>query len=101
MCDDDDDIDDSMAGNPEPHRELGYTTTTEPRRRQPNGAGHWEIVWRDAVDGITPITAAAAIPRKCRMCGELDPSGVLHSLGSDIKRNVCGRCQGQANRGRT
>lgn len=96
---DGDDEDDSMAANPEPAMHV----TTEPRRRKPpagEGVGRWEIVWRDGVqvDDVTAQRERAA--KLCRMCGDPDPSGVLHSVGDDIRRNVCAPCAGVYNLGR-
>lgn len=117
MHDDDDDIDDTMAANPEnPERWMpigngesvrvdasgDLAVRSEPRRRKPtsDAVGRWEIVWREGVapDELTERRERTA--NRCRMCGDPDPSGVLHPCGDDIRRNVCGPCQGVYNMGR-
>jgi hypothetical protein len=96
---DDEDIDDSMSANPEPARaDLGYQVTTEPRSRRPRGdqAGRWEIVFREGVSA----DPASPVARTCRLCGPVPAGTILHSLGDDIRRNVCGPCVGKENRRR-
>lgn len=94
----DDEIDDSLAANAEePRAEIGYRETTAPRTRKPHGGvGHWVVEFRD---GAAPVNDARAVAA-CRICGPVPPGTILHSSGTDIRRNVCGKCAGLENRRR-
>lgn len=95
-----DDIDDSMAANPEPattRGDLGYGDTLAPRSRRPRGDrdGRWVVEFRE---GDAPRPATASAPKTCRQCGAAVT--ILHSVGDAVMRTHCGDCQGQYNRDR-
>ena len=89
--------DDSMAANPEPARvDLGYREASAPRSfKPPPGAGHWGIVWIPGADRSAPLSTGA---KKCAECPA--EVAILHAVGDDPRRKVCGDCQGRRNRER-
>lgn len=103
----DDDIDDSMAANPEDPRDdlggygkpeqhnAGPAVTLEPRGKRRAGAPtHWAIVERD---GAGPAQVAAG--RICRSCGAASSVLVQHPRRNDWQRDTCPNCAGIARRG--
>ena len=87
----------------DPRADLGYQPapavhpTLEPRTvKPPPGAGHWGIAW---IPGeAREAGAIGGGPHVCARCGESCP--VLHAIGDDPRRKVCGACSGKANRER-
>jgi hypothetical protein len=78
-----DDIDDSMAANPEPadaRAELGYVAPTP---RQP--------------PLIAPAVIEPPAAKLCIRCNQPPEGGVLVAVGDDIRRNTCPKCAGKVN----
>jgi hypothetical protein len=84
---DDEDIDDSMAANPEPEdprRDLGYSTPRPPPSQRAAAPG-----------------SIAEPERACRLCRDpVGPDDVLVAVGDDIRRNVHPKCASEQNRKR-
>jgi len=83
--------------------DLGYDATTAPRGpRIATGEKFWTVVERDA---CRPSEAASP-PAKANRCASAplgcggDDVGILHAVGDDPRRRVCGKCSGRANRDR-
>lgn len=105
---DPDDIDDSMAANPEEPtvlEDLGYgkaerpdpRVTLEPRGPRRAGAPtHWAIVERE---GAAPSSSAVVATKVCREPG-CGAGGIMHAdpRNSYPERVICGKCAGDARR---
>jgi hypothetical protein len=68
-----------------------------PRHRVPprnSRAGHWVVAW---VEGVDAPNLEHGL-KECRDCRE--KFAILHAVGNEIRRVVCGKCQGDFNRGR-
>lgn len=68
-----------------------------PRHRAPprnSKAGHWGVAWIEGVDSASLEHG----PKECRDCRE--KFAILHAVGNEIRRVVCGKCQGDFNRSR-
>lgn len=68
-----------------------------PRYRTPprnSKAGHWGVMW---VEGVDADRLEHGL-KECRDCHE--QVVILHAVGNDYRRTVCGKCQGGFNRAR-
>ena len=85
-----DEDDDSMAANPEPHVTTGYTSR---KRREEHG--EWVMRFEPR-----PPTRPEPKPhvKNCKQCKA--EVAILHAIGPRIEREYCGKCQGDANRAR-
>ena len=93
------DDDDRMSANPEEPR--ADINAPRLRARPPGQATRWEfreVAGAPAAHEAGPIGGAKRCAPYPLGCGE--EVTVLHAIGDDPRRRVCGACQGRANRER-